>query len=87
MCNPILIFSKLPAWEQVNNCPMGCFMQNKKKCKCGSFDVVYVVQQGRSKKLDYFCSDCLPVVPIEDTEQKKNGSRAIPAQGFPSANL
>ena len=36
-------------------------MRNKKKCKCGSLDVVYVVQKGRGRKLDFYCANCLPV--------------------------
>jgi len=84
MWNPIYIFNKWSAWVQVYDCPVGCFfMQNKKKCKCGSFDVVYVVQKGRSKKLDFFCSDCLPVEAIENTEHKKQRNLADSQPALP----
>lgn len=48
-------------------------MHNLKKCKCGSADVVYVVQTGRKKKSEAFCEFCLPVNPEkkEEVETKK----------------
>lgn len=41
-------------------------MQKKNKCKCGSSEVVYVIQKGRSKKIEAFCENCLPVETVED---------------------
>lgn len=47
---------------------VGVFMQNKNKCKCGSLDVIFFVQKGRSKKLQAFCEKCLPVEPIDSDD-------------------
>jgi hypothetical protein len=41
-------------------------MLQKNKCKCGSPDVVFVIQKGRSKKLQVFCEKCLPVEPVQE---------------------
>jgi hypothetical protein len=43
-------------------------MQNKNKCKCGSLDVIFVVQKGRSKKFQAFCEKCLPVEAAESDD-------------------
>lgn len=44
-------------------------MQIPNKCRCGSRDVVYVVQKGRGKKIEMFCEKCLPV---EETDDRKD---------------
>jgi hypothetical protein len=46
-------------------------MQKKKICKCGSRDVVYVIQRGRGKKIEMYCAKCLPVEPVQGTVNSK----------------
>ncbi len=53
-------------------------VRNKKKCRCGSLEVVYVVQKGRGKTLDYFCSDCLPVEAVDNPEPEKRKTESEP---------
>ncbi len=46
-------------------------MQKREKCKCGSTRVVYVVQKGRSRKLEAFCEKCLPVETLDEENSDK----------------
>ncbi len=40
-------------------------MQNTEKCKCGSKNIVYVVQKGRGRMPEAYCEKCLPVEALE----------------------
>ncbi len=53
----------------------------KQKCKCGTTDVIFVVQKGRSKKLEAFCENCLPQYTEEMNQKlkKRSGNNASPA--------
>ena len=50
-------------------------MQSKIKCKCGSRDVVYVVQRGRSKKIEMYCEKCVPVEEDETVNKPEETMR------------